>query len=104
MSAIPPHIAITWQPKTMYAPLKRSTPPATEDPPMPDPTPLSHAADAVGEAAHNAWVAADAPRPVAAASLRALVSALGTRTRGGAIILNGDAVLDLATELEAPNT
>ena len=70
---------------------------------MSNPTPLRPAADAVGEAALNAWVAADAPRPVAAASLCALVSALGTRTRGGAIILNGDAVLELATELEAPD-
>ncbi len=70
---------------------------------MSNPTPLSPAAQAVDEAAHNAWVTQDAPRPVAAASLRALVSALGTRTRGGAIILNGDAVLDLATELEAPD-
>ena len=70
---------------------------------MTTPTPLSPAADAVGEAAHNAWVAADAPRPIAAAVLRTLVSALGTRTRGGAIILSGDAVLDLATELEAPD-
>ena len=35
-----------------------------------DPTALSPAADAVDEAAHNAWVAADAPRPIAAAVLR----------------------------------
>ena len=39
-------------------------------------------------------------RIVAAAAFRALVSGLGTRTKGGAIILNGDAVLDLAAELE----
>ena len=40
------------------------------------------------------------PATPPAASLRALVSALGTRTKGGAIILSVDAVLDLATELE----
>ena len=67
------------------------------------PAPLSPAADAVGEAARNAWAAAGAPRPIAAASLRALVSALGTRTKGDAVILSGNAVLDLATELEALN-
>ena len=41
MSTIPPHIAITYQPKSRYASLKRETPPATEDPPMADPTPTS---------------------------------------------------------------
>ena len=35
-----------------------------------------------------------------AASLSALVSELGTRTKSGAIILNGDAVLAIAVELE----
>ena len=43
MSAIPPHIAITYQP-TNYTPLKRETPPATEDPPMSDPTPADRLA------------------------------------------------------------
>jgi hypothetical protein len=33
--------------------------------------PLSPAADAVDDAAHNAWVTQDAPRPIAAAALRA---------------------------------
>jgi hypothetical protein len=33
--------------------------------------PLSPAARAVDEAAHNAWVTHDAPRPIAAATLRA---------------------------------
>lgn len=42
-------------------------------------------------------------RSAIAAALRALVTELGTRTRGGAIILSGDAVLDLATELEGTN-
>ena len=70
---------------------------------MTNPTPLGPAAQAVDEAAHNAWVTKDASRPIAAASLRALVPALGTRTKGGAIILNGDAVLDLAAELEGAN-
>jgi hypothetical protein len=31
VSTIPPHIAITYQPKTQYEPLKRDTPPATEE-------------------------------------------------------------------------
>ena len=72
---------------------------------MTNPTPPSPAAQAVRAAANGAssYGSADclneAPQ-IAAASLRALVSALGTRTKGGAIILNGDAVLDLAAELE----
>ena len=67
-----------------------------------DAKPLSPAAQAVETAVLQV---ASVPglerrRIVAAAAFRALVSGLGTRTKGGAIILNGDAVLDLAAELE----
>lgn len=63
--------------------------------------PLSPAAQAVKDAIGEADAFWD--EEVAAAILRALVSELGTRTSGGAIILNGDTVLAIATELEAPN-
>ena len=41
--------------------------------------------------------------PASAAVLRALVESHGTLTRGGAVILNGDDVLAIATELELPH-
>lgn len=41
---------------------------------MSTPAPLSPAAQAVDEAAHNAWVTTDAPRPIAAAVLRAIAN------------------------------
>ena len=58
------------------------------------------AAQAVYEAAHEAWVTKDDPEHIAAATIRALVTNHGTKTMGGSIILNGDAVLEIATELE----
>ena len=62
-------------------------------------TPMSPAAQAV----LDAFWKQPGDRSAIAAALRALVSELGTRTEGGAIILSGDAVLDLAAELEVPN-
>ena len=105
MSAIPPHIAITYQ-STSYTPLKRETPPATEDPPMPEPTPLSPAAQAVDEAAHNAWVTKDAPRPIAAAVLRAAANFgeyLHDSQDGKTAVVRVADLEAWATELEVPN-
>jgi hypothetical protein len=65
-------------------------------------TPLSPAAQAVMDAMHRSYDHEATRRFIAADVLHALVCQLGTRTRGGAIILNGDAVLTIATELEAP--
>lgn len=44
MSTIPPHIAITYQPKARYETLKRDTPPATEESSAPQPTPADRLA------------------------------------------------------------
>ena len=77
--------------------------PITQRGPMTTPKPLTDAAQAVYEAAHKAWVTKDDPSPIAAATIRALVTNHGTKTMGGSIILNGDAVLDIATELEGVN-
>lgn len=41
--------------------------------------------------------------PATAAVIRALVENHGTPTSGGAVILNGDDVLAIATELEVPH-
>jgi hypothetical protein len=73
--------------------------PITQRGPMSTPRPRTDAAQAVYEAAHEAWVTKDDPERIAAATIRALVTNHGTKTMGG-IILNGDAVLDIATELE----
>ena len=73
---------------------------------MPEPTPLSPAADAVGEAAHNAWVTKDAPRPIAAAALRAAVnfSEYLNDSQDGKIAVVRVADLEAwATELEGSN-
>jgi hypothetical protein len=76
----------------------------------PKPTPLSPAAQAVfsawqeasdGHYSDSEWIPNVSGQ--LAAALRALVFELITRTRGGAIILNGDSVLSIATELETPN-
>ena len=61
------------------------------------------AAQAVYKAAHDAWVTKDDPEHIAAATLRALLENHGTITRGGAVVLNGDDVLAIATELERNN-
>jgi hypothetical protein len=73
-------------------------------------SPLSPAAQAVKNAALAIYDDCNVRRlawpldmPVVVTTLRALVLELGTRTRGGAIILNGDAVLAIAAELEANN-
>jgi hypothetical protein len=63
----------------------------------------SAAAQKIYEAAHEAWVTKDDPEHIAAATIRALVTNHGTKTMGGSIILNGDAVLDIAIELERAN-
>jgi hypothetical protein len=65
--------------------------------------PRTAAAQAVYEAAHEAWVTQDDPSSIAAATIRALVTNHGTKTMGGSIILNGDAVLAIATEMEGAN-
>ena len=70
------------------------------------PTPLSPAADAVGEAAHNAWVAADAPRPIAAAVLRTAANFgeyLHDSQDGKTAVVRVADLEAWATELEAPN-
>jgi len=66
---------------------------------------LSPAAEAVVSAIQDSsydWSNMDQAHPnvIAAAALRALVFELGTRTKGGAIILSGDTVLAIAAELE----
>ncbi len=79
--------------------------PITQRGPMNNPNPLSSAAQAVLDAANGASSYSpddclnDAPQ-VAVATLRALVANHGIPTKGGSIILNGDDVLDIATELE----
>jgi hypothetical protein len=65
--------------------------------------PRSAAAQKIYEAAHEAWYKKDDPEHIAAATIRALVTNHGTKTMGGSIILNGDAVLDIAIELERAN-
>ena len=73
---------------------------------MTNPTPLSPAADAVGEAAHNAWVAADAPRPIAAAVLRTAANFgeyLHDSQDGKTAVVRVADLEAWATELEAPN-
>jgi hypothetical protein len=70
---------------------------------MSTPKGRTDAAQAVYQAAHNAWVTKDDPEHIAAATIRALVTNHGTKTMGGSIILNGDAVLEIATELEGIN-
>jgi len=67
---------------------------------MSDTKPRTDAAKKIYEAAHEAWVTKDGPEHIAAATIRALVTNYGTKTMGGSIILNGDAVLAIATELE----
>jgi hypothetical protein len=67
VNAIPPHIAITYQPKPRYAPLERETPPATEDLPMPNPAPLSPAAQAVLDAFYKELPPDNRPGGLAAA-------------------------------------
>jgi hypothetical protein len=69
-------------------------------------TPLSPAAQAVKDAALAMYdvnvrrLAWPLDMPVVATAVRALVSELGVQTKGGTIILNGDAVLAIADELE----
>ena len=72
---------------------------------MTTPTPLSPA-HAVGESAHKAWVAADAPRPIAAAVLRtaANFSEYLNDSQDGKIAVVRVADLEAwATELEGSN-
>jgi hypothetical protein len=66
---------------------------------MSTPKPRTDAAQKVYEAAHEAWVTKDDPEHIAAATIRALVTNHGTKTMGS-IILNGDDLLAIATELE----
>ena len=66
---------------------------------MTTPKPLSPAAQAL-------WAAfrpTSHTRIALAAALRALAENHGTPTPGGAVILNGDDVLAIATELEGSN-
>ena len=64
---------------------------------MSTPRPLSPAAQAVLDAF---WVYDGGTTASLGAALRDLVTNHGTKTMGGSIILNGDAVLAIATELE----
>jgi hypothetical protein len=68
--------------------------------PTPTRTPTSTACAAVLDAMHRSYDHEATRRLIAAAVLRALVCQLGTRTRGGTIILSGDAVIAIAAELE----
>jgi hypothetical protein len=67
---------------------------------MTTPSPLSPAAQALRVAFWGHPGNLDAS---IGAALRALVENHGTPTRGGAVILNGDDVLAIATELEESN-
>jgi hypothetical protein len=72
----------------------------------PKPTPLSPAADAVDEAARNAWITRDHPRPIAAAALRAAVSYseyLYDSQDGKTAVVRVADLQAWAAELEAPN-
>ena len=60
---------------------------------MSTPTPLSPAAQAVYEAAIEAWVTKDDPSPIAAAALRAAAAQL----------IKTDDLAAIATELEGAN-
>ena len=62
--------------------------------------PRTDAAQKIYEAAHEAWVTKDDPEHIAAATIRALVINHGTPTPGGSVILNGNFLLAIATELE----
>lgn len=75
---------------------------------MTTPKPLSPAAQKAKDAVIAAFWdqhrnLSAGPEVVAAAAIRALVESCGTLTRGGAVILNGDDVLAIATELERSN-
>jgi len=70
---------------------------------MSTPNGRTDAAQAVYEAAHEAWVTKDDPEHIAAATIRALVINHGTPTLGGSVILNGNFLLTIATELEGHN-
>ena len=83
--------------------LEPAAPAPTTGTAMSTPKGRTDAAQAVYQAAHNAWVTKDDPEHIAAATIRALVTNHGTKTMGGSIILNGDAVLEIATELEGIN-
>ena len=80
--------------------LEPASPAPTTGTAMSIPKARTDAAQKVYEAAHNAWVTKDDPERIAAAIIRALVTNHGTKTMGGSITLNGDAVLEIATELE----
>ena len=82
--------------------LEPAAPAPTTGTAMSAPKGRTDAAQAVYEAAHNAWATKDDPERIAAATIRALVTNHGTKTMGG-IILNGDALLAIATELEGAN-
>ena len=72
--------------------------------------PLSPAANAVDEAAYNAWVTKDAPQPIAAAALRAaadrteaLIGDISHPKFAEGVLAAGDLLERIAAELEAPN-
>jgi hypothetical protein len=75
---------------------------------MSTPKPLSPAAQAVKSAAEEAfwdWDNAQPkdPQEIAAALIRRLVILQGKPTPGGSVILSGDDLLAIATELEGIN-
>lgn len=61
---------------------------------------LSPAADAIHDAAYDAWITRDEPRSIAAATLRAAVTIGGLKASGGGVILDGNFLLAIAAELE----
>ena len=77
---------------------------------MSTPKPRTDAAQAVYEAAHNAWVTKDDPSPIAAAALRAAADQADSLMErcGDPCTAEGrsdvrDALLEIATELEGAN-
>jgi len=88
--------------------LEPAAPAPTTGTAMNTPKPLSPAAQAVKSAAEEAfwdWDNAQPrdPQEIAAALIRSLVILQGQPTPGGSVILSGDDLLDLATELEGVN-
>jgi hypothetical protein len=62
--------------------------------------------DAVASSLPASWIGPEFFRyeaPKVAAALQALVNNHGVKTKGGAVILNGDDILALAAELEGPD-
>ena len=80
--------------------LEPAAPAPTTGTAMNTPKPRTDAAQAVYEAAHEAWVTRDDPDLIAAATIRALVINHGTPAPGGSVILNGNFLITIATELE----